>query len=529
MCSLLDPSNPALSLSLYTKTAVGTSISQQERLDAIQKAKASFAHSVQMVHDEEIVAGADAALTKHLTFLLWQSKHADVACELAEGGTADGDDDPHVLAAELGMACEAMESLFQASSVTVGASFRRMGRDILRLLVTILDNEINRRLQSVSQHMAEVEREKEAAAKQGQAKQSNDDDDHHYHEASAGNSNEQSSVDAEEGVTGSDLVTSEMKNTRLRSITPPVHDDLDALIFTQEGDLLLQKVTRILGHFARVGDATKPMAHFPGLLGCLISLITFHPYDNVPWEARLSSLWTIANLGCNPENMRMMVCCPRLVESLIEVASRPLHPSDSLERTMELLRSRSISSRVILNLSWAPETKIILSENATLIDLLAELSVHRNAPLSRSQTVKEILLTTRRYALGALRNLAAATRQVKIGLCDHKNGHLLDILTDAALNDADIMVKEYAFATIHNLATHDSKLVPTRHALPRDTLHSRSHTKSFFVMSHSRRNDGESSRACLGSQGRFAVRAREPPRQRIAQVTRLGYPHGART
>jgi hypothetical protein len=199
------------------------------------------------------------------------------------------------------------------------------------------------------------------------------------------------------------------------------------------------------------------MAHFRGLLGCLVSLVTLRPYDSVPWEARLSCLWTIANLGCNPENMQMMVCFPGLIDSLLEVACRPLQPGDSLEKTMELLRSRSIASRGILNLSWAPENKIILSEHAALIDLLAELTVLRHAPLSRSHTVMEILVTTRRYAVGALRNLAAATRRIKIGLCDYKNGHLLDVLTDAALNDADAVVKDRAFAAIHNLAIHDSK------------------------------------------------------------------------
>lgn len=233
--------------------------------------------------------------------------------------------------------------------------------------------------------------------------------------------------------------------------------DMDPVIGTPEGDLVLRKVSRILGHFARVGEATKPMAHFPGLLGCLVSLVTQRPYDSVPWEARLSCLWTIANLGCNPENMQMMVCFPGLIDSLIEVACRPLKPGDSLEKTMELLRSRSIASRGILNLSWAPENKNILSEHASLIDLLAELTVHRHAPLSRSRTVMEILVTTRRYAVGALRNLAAATRCIKIGLCDYKNGHLLDILTDAALNDGDAVVKDRAFAAIHNLAIHDSK------------------------------------------------------------------------
>jgi hypothetical protein len=154
--------------------------------------------------------------------------------------------------------------------------------------------------------------------------------------------------------------------------------------------------------------------------------------------------------------MQMMVCTPGLVNALVEVACRPLHPGGSLEMTMEVLRSRSIASRAILNLSWAPENKVTLAEHAALIDLLTELSVHRSAPMNRSRTVRDILATTRRHAAGALRNLAAAPRRVKIGLCGYRNGHVLDTLTDAALNDPDTAVKDRAFAAIHNLAIQDT-------------------------------------------------------------------------
>jgi hypothetical protein len=151
-----------------------------------------------------------------------------------------------------------------------------------------------------------------------------------------------------------------------------------------------------------------------------------------------------------------MVCTPGLVAALVEVSCRPLHPGDSVEMTMEVLRSRSIASRGILNLSWAPENKIILAEHTALVDLLSELAVHRAAPLHRSRTVRQILVTTRSHAVGALRNLAAAPRRTKIALCEYKNGHLLDILTDAALNDPDQTVKDRSLAAIHNLAIYDT-------------------------------------------------------------------------
>jgi hypothetical protein len=448
-------------------TAVNSSISQQERLDAIDKANDTFSHSKQAVHDDEIAAGADAALTKHLTFLLWLTKHGASTANVAAAAASETDEAS--LMTELSTTCEAFESVFQASSLSVGGSFRRMGNEILRLLVTIMEEEISRRLPVVGHNFPKADEkaaitEKElqeayekghAASAEGHEKWEKEDEDQNV--AGADSDQDHAKYDTDDSEARSHPVHTKTKGEkRCRSITPPLYD-LDPVIGTPEGDLLLRKVSRILGHFARVGEATKPMAHFPGLLGCLVSLVTQRPYDSVPWEARLSCLWTIANLGCNPENMQMMVCFPGLIDSLIEVACRPLHPGDSLEKTMELLRSRSIASRGILNLSWAPENKVILSENASLIDLLAELTVHRHAPLSRSRTVVEILVTTRRYAVGALRNLAAATRRIKIGLCDYKNGHLLDILTDAALNDGDAVVKDRAFAAIHNLAIHDSK------------------------------------------------------------------------
>jgi hypothetical protein len=74
----------------------------------------------------------------------------------------------------------------------------------------------------------------------------------------------------------------------------------------------------------------------------------------------------------------------------------------------------------------------------------------------QSTTIHEILDTTRSHVAGALRNLAAAPRRVKIGLCSYQNGRLLDVLTDAALNDHHARVKDRAFATIHNLAVQDT-------------------------------------------------------------------------
>jgi hypothetical protein len=51
--------------------AISTCISQHERLEAIDKARDTFDHDIQSVHDDEMSTGADAVLAKHLTFLVY--------------------------------------------------------------------------------------------------------------------------------------------------------------------------------------------------------------------------------------------------------------------------------------------------------------------------------------------------------------------------------------------------------------------------------------------------------------------------
>lgn len=374
----------------------------KERLANIQKAKDSFDHDIQAVHDDEITAGADSVLVKHLTFLAFHTQQQS--------------EDLEELFTEITWTCEALEAVLRASPESVELCFERMGHQIMQLLVGLIDNELLRR--------------------NTLARQLNDED----------QGNETPDLDSD---------------SRTTDDSPKMDQ-----IGTPEGDLLLRKICKIFGHFARVGKATKPMAHFPGLLGVLLSVVSFRPYQAIPWEARLSALWTIANLACNSENMQMMACAPRFIESLLEVSCRPLHPGDTLESTMEVLRSRSLVARAVLNLSWSPENKIILSEHGPLLDLLLELTVHRRAPFGQSRTVRGVLLSSRQFAVGALRNLAAAPRRVKISLCQYNNGAVLDALTDAILNDTDDGVKDRAIAAIHNLAVHDTaSLLVQRQAL----------------------------------------------------------------
>ncbi|ACI65503.1 predicted protein [Phaeodactylum tricornutum CCAP 1055/1] len=426
--------------------AISTSIAPAEREEAIQKAREAFDHEVQVLHDDEMASGADSALAKHLTFLVWhQQENNDHASSSGERS--------HALSTEIAMTCEALEGLYRASSSIVGASFERMGRHILSVLVHILKGELrSRSAQYSTTALALDTKEKRDTSlvdrKTTGSRYNSSDDDNQNKEIGDERRVEEREARQMNKSTDMQIAHDDLLS---RSLSPPM-----SLPGTPEGDLFLLKATRIIGHFARVGAATQPIAHHPGLIGSLIHLVTFQPRGFVPWEARLSALWTLANLACNEENMQMMVSAPGLMNCLIEVACRPLHPGDSLEHTMEILRSRSLSSRAILNLSWLPGNKIVLSEHAALLDLLCELAVHRATPLKRSRTIQDVLVTTRRYSVGALRNLAAAPRRTKIGLCEYKNGHLLDKLTDAALNDSDTAVKDRAFAAIHNLAIRDT-------------------------------------------------------------------------
>lgn len=154
--------------------------------------------------------------------------------------------------------------------------------------------------------------------------------------------------------------------------------------------------------------------------------------------------------------MALMMVCPGLINSLVSVGFQPVEFSDPLERTMELLRARSIATRALLNLSWPPENKIPLSENVALVKLLCQLAVERNAPFYKSRTIQDVLVQTRRNSLGTLRNLAAAPRRYKILMCNYEICDVLDALADAALHDNDERAVDLAYAAIHSLSIHDN-------------------------------------------------------------------------
>jgi hypothetical protein len=360
---------------------------------------------MQSLHDEEIELGADAALIKHIGFVL--------------GHKGALSTQPY----ELSCTCEALEMIYRASPASVSASFEKYGVDLLSILIHLVNDEIDRRRgrqENVASGAFDNIRIEQDQSRDGNAR------------------------------TFSSAESSPLCGSM--STTPSTSDEDGR----RDGDIILRKATKIMGHFARVGAATQPMAYFPGLLLCLINILTTRPYSMVPSEVRLNSLWILANLACNTENMVMMACQPNLLQSLVGVASREVLPNDSVEVGVEILRAQSIASRALVNLSWAPENRVPMSEDQALLRALGLLALFRESPFKKGRTVADMILQSRRHSVGALRNLAAAPRRIKLQLVEFQQGALLNYLTDAALNDPDGQVKERAFGTIHNLAIHDT-------------------------------------------------------------------------
>jgi hypothetical protein len=400
---------------------ISISLATGDREGAISQASTCFDHNEQDVHDQEISSGMDAVLTKHLGYLLCLRDYQP----------------PHAwqdLTREIAFTCKTLEMVFRGSVKTVSESFKRNGEEVMTILLKVIDDELCHRL-SIVEATKEVHTnveesdEKEPPKPDSDVTKDEEDKEEILHDADKGTKTRHCEIDVDR---------------------------------SPEGDMILCKATKTLGHFARVENATQPMATHEGLLSILINLLTAQPYYAIPAEARLNSIWIIANLACNAENMVSMACHPELLASLISIAARTVVKSTPAEAVIEILRAQSIAVRALLNLSWAPENRIPMSENTNLVQVLSTLTIFRQSP-KRGRTLQEIVLQTRRGAVGTLRNLAAAPRRNKIFLCNYKNGLLLNVLTDAVLNDSDEGVKKRAFVTINNLAVHDTAPMMVKH------------------------------------------------------------------
>ena len=392
-----------------------------DRVEAIALATTSLDHGVEALHDEEITAGLDAVLAKHLGYLLLRHD-----CKPPE--------DRRDLSREIADTCSTLEMVYRASVTTILERFNLIGGEVMDVLLKTINDELCNRLSVVEDP---IEDDVEAAGKENVSLTDKEVKEEGRPPGEAGSLG----GEGNEGNQTSEVITFDR---------------------TEEGDTILCKATKTLGHFARVGDATRPMAYHPGLLSTLINLMNAQPHDSVPAEARLYAIFIIANLACHTENMVMMACHPELLTSLIAIASRSVTKSTSAETVIEVLRAQNIAGRALLNLSWAGENRIPMSEMPNLIHVLCKLALFRQPP-KRGRTIQELVLQTRQQAVGTLRYLAAAPRRNKIRLCEYENGVLLNILTEAVLNDPDEGVKKRAFATIHNLAVHDTARTMVEH------------------------------------------------------------------
>lgn len=398
---------------MHSPSGINASVNHQDRINAIRVAQQSFDHGIQLTHDREVAAGADVALCKHLSLLLYKAqseemdreRHAAAASTSADSSRTTTPDpvstipDPNPsegggVIEEMGSTCEVMEAIYRCSADTVATSFARLGAELLPMLIKITNHEVRRR------------RDRHAAA-----------------------------------------APTEGDQQPQQQLGP----------LTDARDLILKKSTKIMGHFARVGSLTQPLAYHPGLLSCLRRVISC-PIGLVPRECRLNALWIVANLACNAENMVMMACHPGLLETLVGPAHRPIEDEEAeigdIDLFMEALRSRDIAIRAIFNLSWAPENKLLLSEHANLVEALLRTLMYRISSWGGfGRGVSGILLQSRKHAACALRNLAAAPRRNKQILCRQvANGTLLDKVSDSARNDPDSEVRAKSLAALNNLA-----------------------------------------------------------------------------
>eukprot|EP00978_Attheya_sp_CCMP212_P033416 scaffold134724_cov56-Attheya_sp.AAC.2 len=424
--------------------ALSSAVSLDSRLAAIDEACLAFDHRVNSVHDEEILAGADSVLIKHLAFLICKQCKEEKAQARQKADSSDcnhhnshpnSTPELNALKLEMGRTCEAIEMIYRCSLNTVASSFSRVSSELLPFLLDIIDGEIRQR-----RHRTFVN--------------SGIDQDMSNILLPDNNGEDSSSIDTDDSFMWMHMADENTKKTRGRTRSESMSNE-------EAGNLALRKATKILGHFASVGVTTQPMAYHKGLISTLKRVIDISNNPIIPREARLNALWVIANLACSAENMVMMVCAG-LLDTLIKVSIPPSPDSDSLVENIDTLRANSIASRAILNLSWAPENKIPMSEMTKLIDALARMLNERTTHVLGSDTIS-ILLEKRQNAAGALRNIAAAPHRNKLRLCRYKNGMLLTCLSDAARHDQDQGVRDRVFATAYNLACFDTAEIIVKH------------------------------------------------------------------
>ena len=355
----------------FTILDICHSISDNERLAAVTAASTCFDHKLASVHDEELDAGADSALCKHLSLLLM--KHHFIQ-DPAKGPSQMN----YKLWNEISLTCATIEMIYRCELPKLGESFHRVGNELLPLLLTVMAH--------VLQKFQEEENQRKECS---------------------------SDFDGE--------------------------DDLE-----NPWRISILAVTKIVAHYATVTTALVPMAQQIGLLSTLKRIAS--PSASLPENARFSSLWTLANLACDADNMLMMSCHQGLVDALVRVA----YDDPSYE-------ARTHAAKAIANLAWRPENKIPLSERPMLLDAMVKL-------------MGSSITKTRRHAAKAFRFLSDAPSSTKLRLCKHNNHKILATVLKRASNDADRAVRECAATTLCNLVCNETAFMMGNHSGLLDTL-----------------------------------------------------------
>lgn len=446
--------------------AIQHGVTESDRKEAMYNACAAFDHGVQAAHDDEIRVGSDTAIFKHLTFLLFKrsmiEKEIDHHCRLQKGQDPDADpdlqqqvndheqdqgkdqnsdhDQPcemehdkeneinktdtnelgldtrlNSISEEIAFTLQGLEMVLRCSSDCVSVSFQRIGNEALPIILLLLKEQRARKLQQ----------RKSFDLKHANSFQS------------------------------TSTASTSVSDIKIDSTS------YGFMIDRKISDGILKTCTKIIGHFARVGHLTDTLASAKHLLTTLRQIIAMPEDSHVPIQSRLNCLWIIANLACSAESMVKMAIQPGLIDTLVEVASHPTakeeEECDTVVEYLQIIRSRSIAIRALLNLSWAHENKIPLTEHTYLVEVLLKTAAHRESSWTgHGKGVSWILMQSRRHAAGALRNLAAAPRRYKRRLCRLRDGNFLETLAEFATEDPDSVVRDKIHATLFNLVSADT-------------------------------------------------------------------------
>eukprot|EP00557_Chaetoceros_sp_GSL56_P013060 CAMPEP_0176480944 /NCGR_PEP_ID=MMETSP0200_2-20121128/2551_1 /TAXON_ID=947934 /ORGANISM="Chaetoceros sp., Strain GSL56" /LENGTH=575 /DNA_ID=CAMNT_0017877105 /DNA_START=224 /DNA_END=1951 /DNA_ORIENTATION=- len=415
--------------------AIQYGVLEKDRKEAIYNACAAFDHGVQAAHDDEIRVGADTAIFKHLTFLLYKRNVIDGDAfvenlhESDDSGSdqqqnsskvsEETDQNRDAMTEEITSTLEGLEMVLRCSADCVSISYYRIGQEALPIILSLLQQQLSQKLKSHRNAGRET-----------------------CH--MIGNMNSFQSI-----------------STASASVSEKENSSLTNSVSRHCGDSILKTGTKIIGHFARVGQLTEELASTKHLLATLKNIISAPKELFVPIESRMNCLWIIANLACSADNMIKMANHPGLVDTIVNVASHPdSKDEEDCQNVMEylqIIRSRSIAVRAIHNLSWAEENKIPLAENMELVEALLDTVSHRRSDWTgHGKGVSTILLQSRKHAAAALRNIAAAPRRYKRRLCRLRDGSFLETLAEFAMADPDRDVRDKIHATLYNLVSADT-------------------------------------------------------------------------